>query len=57
MWAVKFAHPQGQGAQVNDGQPGWQTDGSYLTPEGESLRSAVAQAAYLRTVQDWIIRP
>ena len=57
MWAVKFAHPQGQGAQVNDGKPGWQADGSYLTPEGESLRSTVAQAAYLRTVQDWIIRP
>ena len=57
MWAVKFAHPQGQGAQVHDGKPGWQADGSYLTPEGEPLRSAVAQAAYLRTVQDWIIRP
>ena len=57
MWTVKFAHPQGQGAQVHDGKPGWQADGSYLTPEGESLRSAVAQAAYLRTVQDWIIRP
>ncbi|WP_022955372.1 efflux RND transporter permease subunit [Perlucidibaca piscinae] len=57
MWAVKFAHPGGQGAKVNDGQPGWQSDGSYLTPEGEYLRTPVAQAAYLRTVQDWIIRP
>lgn len=57
MWAVKFSHPQGKDADVNDGQPGWQSDKSYLTPEGEYLRSAVAQAAYLRTVQDWIIRP
>jgi len=57
MWAVKFAHPSGQGAKVSNGQPGWQSDGSYLTPEGEYLRTPVAQAAYLRTVQDWIIRP
>jgi len=57
MWAVKFAHPSGQGAKIVKGQPGWQGDGSYLTPEGEYLRTPVAQAAYLRTVQDWIIRP
>lgn len=57
MWAVKFAHPSGQGAKVSNGQPGWQSDGSYLTLEGEYLRTPVAQAAYLRTVQDWIIRP
>src|SRR5262249_12978198 len=35
----------------------WQPDGSYLTPEGESLRTDRDLAAYLRTVQDWIIRP
>lgn len=57
MWAVKFAHPDGQGAKVVDGQPGWQSDGSYLTPDAEYLRTPVAKAAYLRTVQDWIIRP
>ena len=57
MWSVRFSHPDGQGAQLRDGQPGWQRDGSYLTPEGEFLRTPVAQAAYLRTVQDWIIRP
>jgi cobalt-zinc-cadmium resistance protein CzcA len=57
MWAVKFSHPGGAGAKTNDGKPGWQSDGSYLTPEGESLHTPVAQAAYLRTVQDWIIRP
>jgi len=57
MWAVKYQHPQGQGAKVHDGKAGWQIDGSYLTPEGEYLRSEVAQLAYLRTVQDWMIRP
>src|SRR3546814_1582819 len=34
-----------------------QSDGSYLTPEGERLTTELAKAAYLRTVQDWIIRP
>ncbi len=57
MWTVGFDHPDGEGAMVVDGKPGWQSDGSYLTPERESLRGATAQAAYLRTVQDWIIRP
>src|SRR6185369_5607598 len=33
------------------------SDGSYLTPEGERLKSDFERAAYLRTVQDWIIRP
>ncbi len=57
MWAVKFAHPGGQGATVTEGQPGWQSDGSYLTPEGEVLRTEVVRQAWLRTVQDWIIKP
>jgi cobalt-zinc-cadmium resistance protein CzcA len=35
---------------------GWQSDGSFLTPEGERLTDESA-AAYLRTVQDWIVRP
>ena len=30
---------------------------SYVTPEGERLTTEVERAAYLRTVQDWIIRP
>ena len=41
MWTVEYAHP-------ND---------SYLTPEGEKLRGEMELAAYLRTVQDWMIRP
>src|SRR5205823_810243 len=57
MYAVEFEHPDGKGAQVSDGEPGWQSDGSYLTPEGQRLTTALEKAAYLRTVQDWIIRP
>ena len=55
MWAVAFAHPGGEGAEVHDGQPGWQSDGSYLTPEGSRLTSRLERVAYLREVQDWII--
>lgn len=57
MWTVDFAHPGGIGSAVSEGQPGWQSDGSYLTPEGQKLSTLVAQQSYLRTVQDWIIRP
>lgn len=57
MWTVEFEHPQGIGAEVDDGRPGWQTDGSYLTAEGQVLRGEAEFASYLRTVQDWIIRP
>ena len=47
----------GKGAEAKDGQPGWQSDGAYLTPEGLRLRKDFELAMYLRTVQDWIIRP
>ncbi len=57
MWTVGFDHPGGAGAAPAGGRTGWQADGSYLTPEGERLRTEVERAAYLRTVQDWIIRP
>jgi heavy metal efflux pump (cobalt-zinc-cadmium) len=57
MWTVEYEHPGGKGAAINDGRPGWQSDGNYLTPEGQRLRKGVEQAAYLRTVQDWLIRP
>ena len=57
MWAVDFKHPKGEGAEVHEGAAGWQKDGSYLTPEGLKIRSDVELASYLRTVQDWIIRP
>lgn len=56
MWTVHYKKP-GEGTPVKDGQPGWQADGSYLTPEGQRLATEIERAAYLRTVQDWIIRP
>ena len=57
FYSVAFRHPDGKGVKAVDGKPGWQSDGSYLTPEGEHLTTELAKAAYLRTVQDWIIRP
>lgn len=57
MFSVAFRHPDGKGPEHSAGKPGWQPDGSYLTPEGERLTTELARAAYLRTVQDWIIRP
>ncbi|OYW84627.1 MAG: CusA/CzcA family heavy metal efflux RND transporter, partial [Sphingobium sp. 32-64-5] len=56
-YSVAFRHPDGKGIKPVDGKPGWQSDHSYLTPEGERLTTEIAKAAYLRTVQDWIIRP
>ncbi len=57
MYTVEYEHPHGVGAPIHDGEPGWQSDGSYLTPEGRRLSSGVELASYLREVQDWIIRP
>ncbi|THD35073.1 MAG: CusA/CzcA family heavy metal efflux RND transporter [Sphingomonas sp.] len=57
MYTVGYKNPDGRGAKRVAGQPGWQPDGSYLTPEGERLTDAVAKAGYLRTVQDWIVSP
>lgn len=57
MWTVGYANPNGTGAEVKQGEPGWQSDGSYLTPEGQLLKGDMELASYLRTVQDWIIRP
>src|SRR5262245_48739429 len=52
MYVVEFEHPRGAGATVVDGQPGWQSDGAYLTPEGERLVTDLELATFLRTVQD-----
>lgn len=57
MYTVEYANPAGKGATIRNGEPGWQSDGSYLTEEGERLSDEIAQLAYLRTVQDWILRP
>ncbi|WP_331298177.1 CusA/CzcA family heavy metal efflux RND transporter [Methylobacterium oryzae] len=56
MWSVQYA-PLPERAAVPAGRPGWQPDGSYRTPEGQALRTELEQVAYLRTVQDWIVRP
>src|SRR6266550_9519154 len=50
-WAVEYAKP-GAIAPVRDGEPGWQNDGTYLTPEGERLTDDFQRTVYLRTVQD-----
>ena len=63
MWTVEYAPPA---KNAIAGQPGWQpTDDNatpldqrvYLTPEGERLTNRVQKLTWLRTVQDWIIRP
>lgn len=61
-YSVEYQYPEGKGAPRKDGprqegEAGWQADGSFLTDQGEKLDTAVARLAYLRTVQDWIIRP
>ncbi|MDN5504536.1 MAG: CusA/CzcA family heavy metal efflux RND transporter [Comamonas sp.] len=56
-YSVEFEHPDGKGAPVKDGEPGWQSDGSFLTDDGEKLQDRVSKLAYLRTVQDWVVRP
>lgn len=56
MYTVEYEHPDGAGATTRDGQPGWQRDGSYLTPEGHRLRTEFERIAYLREIQDWLIR-
>src|SRR5215471_6081703 len=55
MWTVEYASPQT--VTITDGKLGWQSDGTYVTPEGRQLTDALERATYLRTVQDWIIRP
>ena len=54
MWTVSY-EPFEKGKAA--GGSGWQSDGSYLTPEGERLTDEVSKAAYLRTLQDWVIGP
>lgn len=54
MWSVGFAKER---TATEAGAPGWQPDGSYLTPDGQALKGDVELAAYLREVEDWIIRP
>lgn len=57
MWTVDFKHPNGEGSEIKEGSPGWQKDARYLTPEGQLLKTDLEKFSYLRTVQDWIIKP
>ena len=52
MWAVSYGD-----APARDGQSGRQSNGTFITPEGLILATEVERSAYLRTVQDWIVRP
>lgn len=56
MWTVHF-DSNIRSQKGRDKGLGWQADGSYKTPEGHFLRNELELAAYLRTVQDWVIRP
>src|SRR5882757_2143533 len=53
MWTIRFS---GEPAQA-DGTPGLQSDGRFLTADRQLLNSDIEKNAYLRTVQDWIIKP
>lgn len=55
MWTVEYKD-QSQ-VKADAGTPGWQPDGSYLTPEGARLTTELERTAYLRTIQDWVVRP
>ncbi|MEI8365006.1 MAG: CusA/CzcA family heavy metal efflux RND transporter [Parachlamydiaceae bacterium] len=57
MWTVEYEHPQGKNIPDGTSHIGWQQDGTYITPEGHRLRTDTELSSYLRTVQDWIIRP
>jgi cobalt-zinc-cadmium resistance protein CzcA len=56
MYTIEYEHPGGTGATTG-GRTGWQRDGSFITERGDRLESEVAKAAYLRTVQDWVVAP
>ena len=54
MWSVEYGTAR---TNAVTGKPGLQPDGAYLTPNGERLTNRVQRLTWLRTVQDWIIRP
>jgi len=53
MWTVDYKPSENSVA----GKYGLQPNGNYVTPEGEVLKTNIEKASYLRTVQDWIIKP
>ncbi len=52
MWVVEYSEEKKENSIE-----GFQADGSYLTPEGRYLRTEIERAAYLREIQDWVVRP
>ena len=56
MYTIEYEYPGGRDAPKG-GRTGWQPDGSFITERGERLDTEVAKAAYLRTVQDWVVAP
>jgi cobalt-zinc-cadmium resistance protein CzcA len=56
MYTIEYEHPDGEGAP-RGGAVGWQPDGSFVTERGEQLETPMARAAYLRSVQDWVVAP
>ncbi|HEV2573470.1 CusA/CzcA family heavy metal efflux RND transporter [Methylocella sp. CPCC 101449] len=55
MWTVHYKDVKPD--EIRNGSTGFQSDGSYLTPEGARLTTELEKTAYLRTLQDWVIRP
>lgn len=52
-WTLSFDAPP---AAPHPG-PGLRPNGDYVTPDGDVLRTPLERATYLRTLQDWTIRP
>jgi len=57
MWSVDYVPTATKESPKIPGRAGFQPDGSYLTPDGQRLTDDVSRLAYLRTIQDWVIRP
>ncbi|MES2120508.1 MAG: CusA/CzcA family heavy metal efflux RND transporter [Pseudomonadota bacterium] len=57
MWSLEYAPTATKESPKIPGRPGFQPDGSYLTTGGERLTDEVAKLAYIRTLQDWVVRP
>ena len=58
VYTVSFTHPGGIDAPLAAANtPGWHAQGIYQTPEGARLSTTNEQAAYLRTIQDWVVVP
>src|SRR3546814_17391938 len=55
MWTIEFEPFVKEEAQA--ARPGWQPDGTYLTPEGDLLKTEAERIAYLRPIQEWIVAP